>query len=73
LVMRARGQPPMVYVVGELVRVEAERPEEIEISDEDVQLVVEQTGASPEEARKALEETGGDIAAAILKLKESKR
>lgn len=73
LVMRARGQPPMIYVVGELARPEArELGGGVEISDEDVKLVVEQTGASPEEARRALEETGGDIAAAILKLRESK-
>ncbi len=36
--------------------------------NEDVKLVVEQTGKSEEEAKKALEETNGDIAEAILKL-----
>jgi nascent polypeptide-associated complex subunit alpha len=75
LVMRARGQPPMMYVIGEITKLEAKAEElggGVEISDEDVQLVVEQTGASPEEARRALEETGGDIAAAILRLKEAK-
>ena len=35
---------------------------------EDVKLVMEQTGKSEKEARKALEETKGDIAEAILKL-----
>lgn len=36
--------------------------------NEDVKLVAEQTGKSEEEAKKALEETNGDIAEAILKL-----
>ena len=36
---------------------------------DDVKLVMEQTGKSEKEARKALEETKGDIAEAIMKLK----
>lgn len=44
----------------------------VEISDEDVAFVQEQTGAEPGLARKTLEETKGDIAGAILKLKEGK-
>jgi nascent polypeptide-associated complex subunit alpha len=36
--------------------------------EEDVRLVADQTGKSPEEARKALEECGGDLAKAILLL-----
>jgi len=39
------------------------------IPQEDIKLVMEQTGKSESEARKALEETKGDIAEAILKLK----
>ena len=39
-------------------------------SDEDVKLVAEQAGVSEEEARKALEESNGDIAKAILDLKK---
>ncbi len=70
MIMRAKGQPTMIYVVGEPRRVEAvaEQAEEA-FSDEDVRLVAEQAGVSLEEARRALEETGGDIAAAILKLR----
>ena len=70
LLIKAKGQPPMIYVIGEPVRVEArsETGEAPEISEEDIALVAEQAGVSPEEARRALEETGGDIAAAILKL-----
>jgi len=78
LVMRARGQPPMIYVVGEPVE---EKPvgagkggEEsgIEISEEDIALVAEQAGVSLEEARRALEEAGGDIAEAILRLQQGR-
>lgn len=39
-----------------------------EIPTEDIDLVAEQTGKSKEEAKKALDETKGDIAEAILKL-----
>jgi nascent polypeptide-associated complex subunit alpha len=38
------------------------------VSEEDVQLVADQTGKSLEEARKALEECEGDLAKAILLL-----
>jgi nascent polypeptide-associated complex subunit alpha len=44
-----------------------ERPR---INDEDVQLVVEQAGVNEDEARKALASAGGDLAEAILKLKD---
>jgi nascent polypeptide-associated complex subunit alpha len=40
----------------------------VAISEEDVQLVAGQTGKTPEQARQALEETGGDLAKAILLL-----
>ncbi len=42
----------------------------VEISDDDVKFVQEQTGADAEAARKALEETQGDMAEAIIRLKE---
>lgn len=38
------------------------------VPEEDVRLVADQTGKSLEEARKALEECGGDLAKAILLL-----
>lgn len=41
---------------------------EVEVSEDDVQLVVEQTNASEEDARKALKEAKGDIAEATMKL-----
>lgn len=39
-------------------------------SDEDVRTVMEQTGVDAEKAREALEESKGDLAEAILKLKK---
>ena len=42
----------------------------LEIPEEDIELVMNQTGKSAEEAKKALEETKGDIAEAILRLTE---
>jgi nascent polypeptide-associated complex subunit alpha len=44
------------------------REEEAGVSEEDVGMVVEKTGKTREEAERALEETGGDIAEAIVKL-----
>jgi len=48
---------------------EFERKHEQEAAEDDVKLVMEQAGVGRESAMKALKETGGDIAAAILKLK----
>lgn len=42
---------------------------ETEISEEDAKTVAEHSNCSEEEAREALKETKGDIAAAILKMK----
>jgi len=44
-----------------------------EPSQDDVMLVMAQTGSSEHEARQALIETNGDLAKAILMLKSSKR
>jgi len=48
----------------------AGRIEESEEKGNDADLVMEQTGATREEAERALEETKGDIAEAILRLKK---
>ena len=56
-------------VVGSIREVDKARAE---ISDDDVELVAAQSGIGDrDKAREALEEANGDIAAAILKLKES--
>ncbi len=44
--------------------------EEESVPQEDIDMVSEQTGKTKAEAKKALEQTNGDIAEAILKLKE---
>lgn len=41
---------------------------EVEISEEDVKLIMGQTGASEEDVRKALEEENGDLAGAVVRL-----
>ncbi len=41
---------------------------EASINEEDVELIMEKTGASREDAAAALEKSGGDIAAAIMEL-----
>ncbi len=61
----------MLQVEGEFVETEKKEKKEkkkVEFTDEDVETVVEKTGASEEEARKALEEEG-DLAMAVMKLK----
>ena len=40
------------------------------LPEEDIKMVAEQAHASEEKAKKALEETNGDIAEAIMKLKK---
>ncbi|CAB49559.1 nascent polypeptide-associated complex protein [Pyrococcus abyssi] len=40
----------------------------LKISEEDIKLVMEQAGVDYETAKKALEEAGGDLAEAILRL-----
>ena len=58
------GGQETFQIVGEV----SEKSEE-KFSKEDLQMIVEQTGCSEEEAADTLEETG-DIAEAILKLKK---
>ncbi|MEM3467173.1 MAG: nascent polypeptide-associated complex protein [Candidatus Jordarchaeales archaeon] len=43
---------------------------QVEIPEADVMLVAQQAGVTPEEAKKALMETEGDLARAILLLKK---
>jgi nascent polypeptide-associated complex subunit alpha len=48
---------------------EAPVSKEVTYSDTDVELIMNQTGVSKEEAIKALQEENGDLAGAIVKLK----
>lgn len=50
-------------------QIQGEAREESGFSDEDVKMIMEKTGKSEDESRKALQETG-DIAEAIVKLSE---
>ncbi len=71
--MTAQGQK-IWTVVGEPIvrdRVDAKKPadaKELSIPEEDVKLVAEKAGVSEDEARKALEECGGEPAEAIIRL-----
>ncbi|RLI96031.1 MAG: nascent polypeptide-associated complex protein [Candidatus Altiarchaeales archaeon] len=58
----------MFQIIGGRIRTE-EKDAKMEIEEEDIKMVAQQTNVSEKEARKALEETNGDIAAAIMKLK----
>ncbi len=67
-VLDLHGQK-IFQVAGDNVTERAiEREKGVTIPEEDVRLVADQTGKSMEEARKALEETNGDLAKAILLL-----
>jgi len=68
------GDQTIVQVIGSQIIVESkeQKAEEEYISEEDVQLVAMQAKVSLEEARKALKQTGGDLAKAILTLIASK-
>lgn len=68
-IMDAQGQKTY-QVTGKARIVTQEEKKEVEeaIPKEDIDLVSEQSGKSKAEAKKALEETKGDIAEAILKL-----
>jgi nascent polypeptide-associated complex subunit alpha len=52
----------------QIVGTPEEVPRELEIPDDDVRLVVEQTGVSEDAAREALKNANGDLAEAILSL-----
>ena len=74
LLMKMKGGAVMLQVMGQSIEErEAVQEEATQLSDEDVKFVAEQTGVSLDEARQALEEAGGDIAAAIMLIEERKR
>jgi nascent polypeptide-associated complex subunit alpha len=62
-IMKVQGSETY-QIVGDAKEV----PRELEIPAEDVKLVMEQTGVSEEEARKALKSSNGDLAEAIVAL-----
>lgn len=74
MLVKMQGGAVMLQVIGSRVEeVEEEAKPSTSFSEEDVRLVAEQAGVSLEEARRALEEAGGDIAAAIILLEERRK
>ena len=73
MIIKAKNQPTMLYIIGEPKKIEPlnKNKQESQISVEDIKLVMEQANVDKETARKALIESNGDIAEAILKLKSS--
>lgn len=69
-IMKAMGQETYQIVgdVEERIKGSDDADVTVDIDDDDVELVASQTGVSKEEARKVLEEVGGDLAEAIMKL-----
>lgn len=65
-VLEMQGQKIFQVTGGKITEKAAER--KLQIGEEDVRLVADQTGKSLEEARRALEECEGDLAKAILLL-----
>jgi len=67
------GNPKAYQVIATNVNVvkKEEEASTVEIREEDVKLVAEETGCDEERVKRALEETKGDIAEAILRLQES--
>ena len=55
---------------NESFQISGEILEETEISEEDIQTIMEKTGVGKEIAKKTLEKTKGDLAEAILELGE---
>jgi len=66
-ILNVQGQK-MFQVVGGQITEKAPERKASAVAEEDVRLVADQTGKSLDEARKALEESGGDLAKAILLL-----
>lgn len=69
-VLDMQGQK-IFQVTGERIiekELEEKAEKKLAIPEEDVRLVADQTGKSVEEAQRALEETEGDLAKAILLL-----
>lgn len=66
-ILEVQGQKIFQVTGGKITEKALER-KAAAISEEDARLVADQTGKSLEEAKKALEENGGDLAKAILLL-----
>ncbi len=70
MITKISGQK--LYQISAAEEIEEKQQISYEPIEEDIQLVMQQTGASREEAISALKETEGDIASAILLIKARK-
>jgi len=68
-VMEAQGQKTFQIIGEPIVKTRGGNSETT--LKEDIKLIMEQTGKSETEVRKALKETNGDLAEAILKLSQT--
>jgi nascent polypeptide-associated complex subunit alpha len=66
-ILQVQGQKIYQVTGGKISEKAPERKASV-VSEEDARLVADQTGKTLEEAKKALEESGGDLAKAILLL-----
>ena len=72
-----KGDTEIVVKNPQVLQIEAQGQKTFQImgeveertSSEDIKMIVEQTGATESEAEKALKEADGDLAEAIMKLK----
>jgi nascent polypeptide-associated complex subunit alpha len=71
-IVTMQGQKTFQIIGEPEIRKRSTAPSAKETPDEDIALVVEQTGVSEEEARNALEECDGQPAEAILKIMSSR-
>ena len=55
-----------IQVIGDIT--EVDKNEKVEIDEDDIETVIEQTSCTKEEAIDALEQSNGNLAEAILKL-----
>ena len=68
-ILNLKGQKVFQVTGGKITeKTLAVEEKKLTIPEEDVRLVADQTGKRVEEARQALEESGGDLAKAILLL-----
>ncbi|MEM2007338.1 MAG: nascent polypeptide-associated complex protein [Sulfolobales archaeon] len=69
------GQQTIIQIVCsglEKVEKEPETKAFPQVSEDDIQFIMDQTGATRDEVIKTLSEEGGDIARAIMRLQEKK-
>ncbi len=69
-ILEVQGQKIFQVTGGKITEKVVERKPS-GVAEEDVKLVADQTGKSIEEARRALEDSGGDLAKAILLLQSN--